>query len=265
MKMNQPLSRCNRIVQTASMVAGMVVCLVVLTGCPVTQSQDTPVSAMKLRDASTGRVYRLYVPSYYDENRSWPLVVTLHGTHGWDSGRAQIREWKHLAEAKGFIVVAPTLKSVQGILPVLKGPWFKDLASDERTILSVIDEVSDNYNIDPNAVLLTGFSAGGYPLYYVGLRNPDRFNMLIARACNSSEDIFEKIEVTEQVRQMPIVIFWGKDDLKPLANQSWAAYRWLRENRCFSTSKQKIKGGHLRRPALTYRLWSKHLAPKHRR
>ncbi len=263
--MNQPLSRCNRIVHTVSMIIGIVICLAVLTGCPVTQSQDTPISPTKQREASTRRVYRLYVPSYYDENRSWPLVVTLHGTHGWDSSRAQIKEWKALAEAKGFIVAAPALKSVQGILPVLKGPWFKDLASDERSILSVIDEVSDNYNVDPNAVLLTGFSAGGYPLYYVGLRNPDRFNMLVARACNSSEDIFETIEVTEQVRQMPIVIFWGKDDLNRIADQSWAAYRWLRENRCFSTSKQKTQGGHLRRPALAYRFWSKQLPEKHRR
>ncbi len=236
----------------------------ILAGCPVTQSQDTPVPPRELIEASTGSSYRLYVPSYYAADRAWPLVITLHGTHGWDSAEAQIDEWKALAEEHGLIVAAPRLRSVQGILPVSTALWYKDLDGDEKMILAVLDDVRKAYRIDPKAVLLTGFSAGGYPMYYVGLRHPDLFNMLVARACNSDLGLLERAWVSQQVKTLPIMIYWGRDDLKPIHDQSWQAYRFLRERGCFKVEKTEVSGGHLRRPEVAYRLWLKHLPREYR-
>ena len=260
-------------------------------GCPVTQRQDTPWSALRKVEAQTKAKYWLYVPSYYSDDepsgfnasteapdakgrargsryssaRCWPLVVTLHGTHGWDNSRRQIMEWKYLAEQKGLIVVAPVLKSVQGILPVRRDTWYRDLKKDEKTILAVIDEVTAQYRVDPNAVLLTGFSAGGYPMYYVALRHPELFSMVIARACNSSLELFERIELTGRARQLPIRIFWGKDDLKPIGSQSWDAVRWLGEHGFKRMNYRKIRGGHLRRPEVAYRFWREVLPERYRK
>ena len=228
--------------------------LTALAGCPVTQPLNTPVPALRLREPATGRRYWIYVPSYYDEQREWPLVITLHGTHGWDGSMRQVMEWKALAEAHGLIVAAPDLKSVQGILPLVRKLWHKDLEADERAVLALLDHLTGNYRIDRNYVLLTGFSAGGYPLYYIGLRNPAKFNMLIARACNSDLQLLEEVKLTDQVRKLPICIFWGKDDLKPLQDQSWQAFRWLREHRC-SAEQDKTQGGHRRDPGFAYKLW----------
>ncbi len=232
--------------------------LVFLAGCPVTQPQDTPVDALRLRASRSNSKYWVYVPSYYNDHREWPLVVTLHGTHGFDGSRAQIKEWKALAEEKEFIVVAPDLKSVQGILPVIEGFWMKDLERDEKAVLDIIDELAQKYRIDEDLIMLTGFSAGGYPLYYIGLRNFNRFDILIARACNTDLEIFEKIQLTEQMRKLPIFIYWGKDDPK-IRGDSWEAYRWLREHRFFDTERDEIKGGHLRRPEVAYEHWLKKL------
>ncbi len=239
--------------------------LVFVGACPVPQSQDTPVSETKLSVDPTGAEYWIYAPSYYSEDRDWPLVVTLHGTHGWDSSKAQIKEWKHLAELQGFLVIAPELRSVQGILPVHDKLWYRDLETDERTIVLAIEEVSKKYRVDGGAVLLTGFSAGGYPLYYVGLRNPKLFNMLIARACNSSERLFERIEATDEARKLPIKIFWGKDDLKPIRDQSWYAVRYLSEHGFRRVDYKKTRGGHLRRPEIAYRYWRETLPAAYRR
>jgi predicted esterase len=164
-----------------------------------------------------------------------------------------------LAEQEGFIVVAPHLYSVQGILPRHPGLWFSDLARDERTILALIDEVANRYNIDRSCILLTGFSAGGFPLWYTGLRNPDQFQMLVARACNSDLDLFESVEVTPEARRMPIYLFWGKDDLQPLQSQCWQAYRWLREHDYDETEMREVDGGHLRRPEMAYEEWEQYL------
>lgn len=235
-------------------------CLTALAlGCPVTQPQQTPVDAKRVTESGAGRGYWLYVPSYYDGSRRWPLVITLHGTHGWDSSRAQIKEWKHLAEQQGFLVAAPDLKSVQGIAPVVRQLWYNDVRSDEEAILALAEELCQKYSIEEGRILLTGFSAGGYPMYYAGLRSPDQFDMLIARACNSDVGLFEQIELTDEARKMPIVIFWGKDDLKPLQDQSWQAFRYLRERGFVNTIRDKEKGGHLRRPQLAWEFWQEHM------
>lgn len=236
-----------------------------LAGCPVTQSQRTPVQQFRQVDPVTGVSYWLYVPSYYGGDRSWPLVITLHGTHGFDNDTMQIKEWKALAEEKGFLVAAPSLKSPQGILPVSSGSRFKDLEADERTILACLRSIRRRYDVAPDAVLLTGFSAGGYAMYYTGLRNPEEFSALIARACNSDLRIFESITVTEAVRNLPVVIIHGKDDLGPIGDQSWAAYRWLREHRCFKAEHVKIEGGHIRQPGVAWERWQKHLPPQFRK
>ncbi len=228
-------------------------------GCPVTQPQDTPVEQLRQIEPQTQRGYWLYVPSCYAADRDWPLVVTLHGTHGWDSSAAQIKEWKSLAEQQGFLVAAPDLRSVQGILPVLPGAWEQDLADDDKAILAMMDDVAARYRVDRKRVLLTGFSAGGYPLYYTGLRHPERFRMLIARACNSDIDLFEKIPLTDEVKKMPILIFWGKDDLSEIARQSWQAFRWLRYHKCYETRQMTTKGGHLRRPEIAWDQWQRQM------
>lgn len=245
-------------------VVALAVLVVMVTGCPVTQPQQTPVPAMR-RQVEGGVKYWVYVPSYHTSDRAWPLVITLHGTYGWDGPRRQIDEWKFLAEQTGIIVAAPNLQSAQGILPRVRSVWFKDLAADEAAILSLIDEMVDRYQADPNTVLLTGFSAGGYAMYYTGLRHPDRFDMLIGRNCNSDLGLLEGIELTDAVRRLPILIFWGKDDLKEIQDQSWMAFRYLRQRGCLQTQRIEMRGGHLRRPELAYRMWRERLPEEYKR
>lgn len=224
--------------------------LAVTSGCPVPQSQDTPVPALRQQAGK----YWLYVPSNYTDKRTWPLVVTLHGTHGWDSSSAQIREWKALAEEKGFIVAAPDLRSVQGIFPVSHKLWKRDLEQDEQAIVAITQELKGKYNIHSKAVMITGFSAGGYPLYYAGLRHPELFSMLIARSCNTDVSILEQVPLTDGARAMPVVIFWGKDD-PGLQSQNWDSVAFFANHDFTRLKHHKFRGGHLRRPDLAYKYW----------
>lgn len=235
-----------------------------VAGCPVFP-EDTPVAALKLTSAKTGADYFLYVPSYYDSRHAWPLVVTLHGTYGFDSARTQIKEWRGLAERKGFLVVAPALKSTQGILPVFSSLRMKDLARDEKRVLDVIEHVKGGYNVDGSTVMITGFSAGGYPLYYIGLRNPELFGALVARMCSSDLEMLRSLPVTDRARAMPMLIFFSKtgvsplySNLNPVARESWATYRWLYLQGCTKARIKPIPGGHHRKPEIAYEFWAKH-------
>jgi len=44
----------------------------------------------------------------------------------------------------------------------------------------------------------------------------------------------------------------------PIARQSWAAYKFLRENHCDRARIDSAKGGHHRKPAKAYGFWLKH-------
>jgi len=231
-------------------------------GCPVWQDQDTPVQEFQRVEAATKAKYYVYVPSDYSGDRLWPLVVTLHGTHGFDSAKAQVREWKALAETRGFIVLAPHLDSPQGILPVLRSARLRALEKDEKRVLAAMADVKKLYSVDEKAVMITGFSAGGYPLYFIALRHPDLFNAMVPRACNCDLEIVKTIPLTQSIRRMPILIFFSKTGISPvyskfsvIAKESWAAFRYLRENGCERAKIKAVSGGHHRRPDVAYGFW----------
>jgi poly(3-hydroxybutyrate) depolymerase len=221
---------------------------------------ETPVEALKKQQSDTGAKYYIYVPSYHTDDRTWPIIVTLHGSFGWDHSERQIREWQYYAEKYGFIVVAPSLGSAEGAVPTVR--WDSKLKKDETNVLAILDEVIYAYNGDLKAVMLSGFSAGGYPMYYIGLRNPERFNMLISRGGNSSLKIFENIELSDAARKLPMMIYWGKDDVFT-KNAGLRAFEWLRKNGVATAEMNKVEGGHLRRPETAYMFWKPHLPAKY--
>jgi poly(3-hydroxybutyrate) depolymerase len=226
------------------------------SGC-ITQSQNTPVSSIGYIEPGTDTRYEVYVPSYYTARRSWPLVITLHGTFGFDSYGGQICEWKALAEEFGFIVAAPELHSTQGVLPRIGPLWYDDLDRDERSILAVLKDVKHLYRIASDSVLLTGFSAGGYPMIWTGLKHPDQFSMLVARSCTFDRGMIDLIPATQSARRLPVQIFYGAWDA--VAGQSVAASTRLHE-RGFNASDRSTGGGHARRPDLAMAIWRDHLA-----
>jgi predicted esterase len=107
--------------------------------------------------------YFVYIPSNYVPDKSWPMILALHGVggRGYDSVMAWLRLPAHNDE---FIFIAPTYGS---------GLWWKDEA--EHLVLSVLNKVKRNYNIDTNRVYLTGFSSGAHGTWYMALRYPDLF------------------------------------------------------------------------------------------
>jgi predicted peptidase len=250
---------------------------VFLAGCPYIPP-ETRNPHLTLIEPVTKNRYYLYVPSYYSADRDWPLVVTLHGTNPYDGQLRQILEWKDIAEQFGLIVVAPKLESTQGYAPAVPNVWHANrekLARDEKVILSVIQDVRHKRRIarrppgpdsmpGKDLVLLTGFSSGGFPLFYVGLRNPDMFDMLIARDCNCTTEMIESLTFTDEAKKLPILIFWGRDDMEAIRDQSWATFRFLREHEFYGTERKSTQGGHLRRPDVAWSEWSKRLPKEYR-
>ncbi len=218
--------------------------LVVLAGCAVPKTPQTPVSQLLERDPVSGREYYIYVPSTYRHSKPHPLIVSCHGTRPYDVPDHHIREWKYYGEKYGCIVVAPSLVATDGLIG--DGPIVGMLA-DERYILSIISSLSYRYNIDRANIMITGFSGGGFPTYWVGLRNPDVFSVVVARNCNFSQRNLDGWYPPEAV-ETPIMVYYGANDPGAIKLQSNAAVKYLR-SKGFNVRTAVIPGaGHERHP-----------------
>lgn len=105
--------------------------------------------------------YCLYVPKDYDGNDAvYPLVIPVHGT---GRGAQSFRNlFADLAEARQCIILAPLFPC--GIIEPremdnYKFIKFHDIRYD-LVLLAMVDEIAERYRVDPNRLLIHGFSGG---------------------------------------------------------------------------------------------------------
>lgn len=130
--------------------------------------------------------YAIYLPPDYDPQRSYPLMVMLHG--GSANGNLFLGvvlgnnlSWKRYREhlwdtftprwTPDWIIVAP-----DGFGHVM---W---RFMGEQDVLDVLQDVQAHYPIDPNRVVLGGLSNGGVGAYHIGMRHASRFAAVMAIA-----------------------------------------------------------------------------------
>ncbi|HSN94826.1 MAG TPA: PHB depolymerase family esterase [Anaerolineaceae bacterium] len=108
------------------------------------------------------RDYLLYVPKSYNPSQPVPLVITIHGFAQWPANQAEVSQWNHLADEKGFIVVYPSGLGLPKRWRVMSSP--EDPAAVKKEILfyeDLIDKLSADYAIDPTRIFANGLSNGG--------------------------------------------------------------------------------------------------------
>ena len=225
-----------------------------MCGCAVTQSQDTPVQQRHELDPSTGRGYWIYVPSTYNHSRPAPVIVSCHGTPPYDIAEHHIREWKMLGEQNGCIIICPELVATDGIIG--DGP-IVGMLTDERYILSILSTLGYRYNIDRANIMITGFSGGGFPTYWVGLRHPEIFSVVAARNCDFNEGNLDGWYPPEALNT-DVLVYYGQNDPGAIQGQSENAIRYLR-SKGFKVEWRTIPGaGHERHPEVAMEFFRRH-------
>lgn len=114
--------------------------------------------------------YFVRLPDDYRADRAWPLILFLHG---YVSDTSKVTPWVlpatqwKLATDRGAILVMPHGRRNSDFLGI-----------GEVDVLRVIEEMQRFYRVDPDRIMLTGCSMGGYGAWAVGLRHPSRFASL---------------------------------------------------------------------------------------
>ncbi|MGO9604211.1 MAG: hypothetical protein ACLQAT_12585 [Candidatus Binataceae bacterium] len=136
---------------------------------PVPATADGTARGFIQHERDKGRSdYTLYVPEDYSQEKPLPLIVALHGGHG--QGYEYVWTWLRPARSRGYAILAP--KS-------FGDTWDMRVPSlDTLSILRILDEVTNEYSIDPARVYLTGLSDGGIFTYILGLEQSRLFRGL---------------------------------------------------------------------------------------
>ena len=235
----------------------MVACIALLAGCPPPPDPPTPIDPWREVDPVTGHEFWIYVPTSYRHDQPMPLIVSCHGSPPFDVAEHHVREWKWRAEKYGCIAVAPSLVGTDGILGA--GP-VSAMLENEHVILSVISALGYCYNIDRANVMITGFSGGGFPTYWIGLRHPDLFSVVVARNCNFNRGNLDGW-FPRSASKRPVMVYWGENEPGPIVFQSQKAIKYLRSRGYVVTTAIVPGSGHDRHPEVAMAFFLKHRRP----
>ncbi len=150
--------------------------------------------------------WKVTLPEGFDKSHKAPLLVALHHYHG--SMKRTTERWRAAAAEVGAILLTP-----QGTVDMGNGlyHWGRDLDVIEKNVMRAINKVQDRYNVDPDKIVLAGFSQGGWATWGLSLRNPDAFCGIIpvaGRFDPKSDAVFED----DDLRHMRVFIMIGEDD-----------------------------------------------------
>ena len=206
--------------------------------------------------------YYIHVPAGYDPSRPMPVVVALHGAAGThlaaNGASLQNRiDWTPLADANGFIVIAPVSNHPQGGYYTPSSP--SDNQQDYGIIAGALLDVESKYNVERARVYGWGYSAGGHVLHDMVVNN---FNatlnantlaaygvnagVLAALACAGFSSSTCASFLSRMPRHVPVDIHIGDaDSLLPYARTDDAIFQgqgWVSGGDEFYT---EFSGGHI--------------------
>lgn len=155
--------------------------------------------------------YLLFLPQGYgaDPAKRWPLILFLHG-----AGERGTNVW--LVAKHG----PPKIDATQANLPfIVVSPQCPDgkIWSDD-VLLALLDEIENQYAVDPHRIYLTGLSMGGFGTWSLGLSHPERF-AAIAPICGGGDFITPYLAQDQHKAALNSLGIWafhgGKDPVVP--------------------------------------------------
>jgi poly(3-hydroxybutyrate) depolymerase len=161
--------------------------------------------------------YGLYLPKDFNPEKTYPLVIMLHGAgsnhrlalkrvfgKSNKAGENDVEASRYFPEWDNveYIVASPYARGTMGYQGI-----------PEADVVRVIEECKKNFNIDENRVYLTGLSMGGGGTLYFGLTHPDLFAAIAALCPAPPPDAYDLLG---NALNMQVALYQGSAD--PLVN-----------------------------------------------
>lgn len=183
--------------------------------------------AKEIELAGATHRYQIFVPDSWSADRTWPLILFLHGAG--ERGTDGLRQTE--------VGLGPAIRSNPQAFPAVvvmpqcrRGVWWND-PEMEKMVLGILEEATREYRGDPRRIYLTGLSMGGYGTFYFGSKYPGRFAALVAvcggvippRQLRDGSGTLEPDpyrEVAGRIGATPVWMFHGAADQTVPASES---------------------------------------------
>ncbi|MSR53313.1 MAG: poly(3-hydroxybutyrate) depolymerase [Gemmataceae bacterium] len=197
--------------------------------------------------------YAQFVPSNYDKEKTFPLMVCLHGLF---SNPQQIIRYKgltDLAEKHGYVLVAPMGYNTTGWYgaksPLGSGKTDPENLSElsEKDVMNVLGIARKEFNIDPDRIFLMGHSMGGGGTLHLAIKHPD----IWAGLAPIAPAIYRPATDVAKIQHIPVIVVQGaKDFLVPASGTR----KWIDEMKKLDMKHQYIEdpNGDHTNVAITY-------------
>ncbi len=202
--------------------------LLVLRNLPHAPSHDRiQVRRYDFKELGAPSEYQLFVPTTYAAARPAPLILALHCLQCPPSDFIRYADLTELAEARGYIVVAPMGVNLHGwwgsrgnaiVQATANPPDPPNLGElSELDAMNVLGLVRKEFSVDPNRIYLLGHSMGGGGTWYLGEKHPEMWAAL-AVADPAVARGEESIENLSSIANVPVIAIQGDADrLVPVA------------------------------------------------
>ena len=162
------------------------------------------------------------VPSAYRRGTPAPLLLAMHGTGG--AGAHMVGMWQRLCEQYGVLLVCPTEP----------GPneGFAATELERHAVFAALRWARRHYDVDEDAVFLTGFSRGGHMTWDLGMRYPDRWAALAPMVGGPRFELARgaaNMRYLENVLHVPLFDLQGARDQEGLVWSVREAFRRLEQ------------------------------------
>lgn len=165
--------------------------------------------------APNGYSYQLFIPRAADRstNRSWPLMIFLHGSgeRGDDIARVKVHGPPKIADRNPdfpFILISPLLPAEQD--------W------DIAKLDAILDRALATLPVDPTRVYLTGLSRGGHASWRWAAAEPGKFAAVAPVAGRGDPS------VACSLKSKPVWAFHGDRDDVVIPEGSFTMVRAIR-------------------------------------
>jgi polyhydroxybutyrate depolymerase len=175
------------------------------------------------------RSFIVHLPTGYNSNQQYPLVLNLHGLNSSASQQQNYTKFNVVADAAKFIVVYPN---------AVAGSWVINTNSDVNFISSLVDTLRNQYNIN-NCLFVMGMSQGGFLTYKLACSLPQAIKAIAVVSGNMSQNLQNTCGLSTS---LPVMHFHGTAD--QLVNYNGTAGIppvttlidwWVEHNNCNTT------------------------------
>jgi predicted peptidase len=159
--------------------------------------------------------YQIYVPA--ESGQKPPLIIFLHGIGQRGTGGFVPATGAGGALARHYLSQVPAIVLLPQCRP---GTYWSDKTMEQMVMQSLAQTVEE-YGADEKKVYLTGVSMGGYGVWYLAARQPEKFAALVSICGGSSiikGDRFSPLG--EKIGKTPAWLFHGAEDKIVPVNES---------------------------------------------